>query len=124
MLTKAIIKALPEIGSNIFKVRVPYLEDNSRTEIVLNATYCITPGIYDGLSIGDCVFIDFEEDRLEKPVILGKLYINSTEKVNTKIITGNCIITDHVDLPKDAKIDGFGAQEFTSFAQLRPGGTK
>lgn len=122
MLMKALIKQLPDIGSNIFKVRVPYLEDNTKTEIVLNATYCITPGIYDGLSVDDCVFIDFEEDQLEKPVILGKLYINSMEQANTKIVTNNLNVTESVTLPDSTKIGDFGIKEFTSFAQLTPGG--
>lgn len=122
MLMKALIKQLPDIGSNIFKVRVPYLEDNTKTEIILNATYCITPGIYDGLSVDDCVFIDFEEDQLEKPVILGKLYINSMEQANTKIVTNNLNVTESVTLPDSTKIGDFGIEEFTSFAQLTPGG--
>lgn len=123
MITKAIIKALPEIGSNIFKVRIPYLEDNTHTEVVLNATYCCVPGIYDGFSVGDVVFVGYEDDQLEKPVILGKLYIRSTDKVATKIITGNMTITEDVNLPDNAKIGGFGVNDFISFAQLKPGGT-
>jgi hypothetical protein len=34
----------------------------------------ITPGIFNNLAVGDRVFIAFEENAIEKPIILGKLF--------------------------------------------------
>jgi hypothetical protein len=34
----------------------------------------ITPGVFNNLTVGDRVFVTFEENAIEKPIILGKLF--------------------------------------------------
>ena len=74
MIIKSYIKALPNQGSNVYKVRVPFLEDNTNREMIFDALLCSPPGEYYGYKVGDCVYVEFEDDKLNIPVILGKLY--------------------------------------------------
>jgi len=48
MLTKAYIIQLPKQGNNIYKVRVPFLEDNTGTPMFFDALLCNQPGQYNG----------------------------------------------------------------------------
>ena len=52
--------------------------------VVAEALVSITPGMYNNLAVGDTVFISFEENALEKPIILGKLFSGSTDENKTK----------------------------------------
>jgi hypothetical protein len=42
--------------------------------IVAEALVNIAPGIYNNLVVGDRVFVAFEENAMEKPIIIGKLF--------------------------------------------------
>jgi hypothetical protein len=39
----------------------------------------IPPGIFNNLKVNDVVFIGFEENAMEKPIILGKLFTGASE---------------------------------------------
>ena len=73
MIFKAFIKELPK-NDNKYVVRVPALEDNTTREMVLSALLCNQPGEYAGYKVGDVVFVEFENNKLDVPIILGKLY--------------------------------------------------
>ena len=79
MFTKALIVRPREQGNNIYKVRIPLFEDTTGTEIVYDALCCHAPGVYGGLNVGDCVYIAFEDAKLNIPVIIGKLYVNEKD---------------------------------------------
>ena len=61
--TKAYITAVPEQGSNTFKVNVPLMSDNVSDEAIFDALLCSTSGSYNDYKVGDCVFVDFEDDK-------------------------------------------------------------
>jgi hypothetical protein len=46
----------------------------SSAPVEAEALVNITPGMFNNLVIGDVVFIAFEENALEKPIIIGKLF--------------------------------------------------
>ena len=104
MLTKALIKELPEEGSNIFKIRVPLFEDTTGSEIIYNALYCYPPGIYGGLDIGDCVYVAFEDDKLNIPVILGKLYTGTTDEDYVFANINNLSVSSQANLPDNTML--------------------
>jgi len=79
MFTKALIVSIPEEGSNVYKVRIPLFEDTTGTEVIYDALCCHAPGIFGGLNTGDCVYVAFEDAKLNIPVIIGKLYINEKD---------------------------------------------
>jgi hypothetical protein len=74
VITKAIIQSINDTGTRCV-VRMPLFESpGSNTPVVAEAPISITPGIYNNLAVEDIVLIAFEENALEKPVILGKLF--------------------------------------------------
>lgn len=122
MILKAYIISTPLTGDNTYKVRIPYLEDNTSTEMIFDAILCITPGIYGGYKVGDCVFVSFEGNKYSQnspvfPVILGKLYIDDTEEVDTYQIINNLKIKNKVELPSNTKIGDFDASDISKLYQ-------
>lgn len=82
-ISKGFIEKLPEPGSNIFVVRMPIFEDNTGSKMLFNATACCPPGYYGGYSVGDVVFLTFENEEPEMAIILGKLYTVDKEQTES-----------------------------------------
>lgn len=73
MFTKAIILG-KEPNTNKYSVRIPLLETAaSPNEYVSEAVLCAEDGVKNPYSIGDVVYVNFENDEIGKPVIVGKL---------------------------------------------------
>jgi hypothetical protein len=51
--------------------------------VEIEALVSITPGMFNNLFINDVVFVAFEENALEKPIIIGKLYTGASNENNT-----------------------------------------
>ena len=74
MVTKGLITAINR-ESNRCTVRLPLFETASSTvPVEIEALISITPGLFNNLFENDVVFVAFEENALEKPIIIGKLY--------------------------------------------------
>ena len=77
MILKAIIESTNL--DNQYRIRIPKYHqiDGVSTATPINqlpfASVCYQPGIIPNYSIGDVVYIDFENDDLSQPIILGKL---------------------------------------------------
>ncbi len=125
ILTKAIITELPKDGENIFKCRVPLMEDNTRQDAIFDALLCAPPGIYGGYKVGDVVFVDFENDRYDTAVIHGKLYTKIEEDSSTYAILNNLKVEGRADLSNDSKLGGFtGGDIFTVYQTVDGGNFK
>lgn len=74
MVVKGIIKSI-DVQGNTCVVRMPYFETAGNDEIVATATVSNSPGSYNGYKVDDVVWVAFENDQLECPVIIGKLYL-------------------------------------------------
>jgi hypothetical protein len=103
MVTKAIIQTI-DYTKNICRVRIPLFENASRNVnmIEADAQFSVVPGIYNSYKTGDIVFIGFEENRMELPVILGKLFVSTTTENSSTIgnLSGNSLrITETAQLP-------------------------
>ena len=61
--TRAYIVQIPENNDNHFKVRVPFMEDNTGEEAIYDALLCVSPTSYNGYSVGDVVFVTFENNK-------------------------------------------------------------
>jgi hypothetical protein len=44
------------------------------SHVLAEALISITPGMFNNIFVGDIVFVAFEENALEKPIIIGKLF--------------------------------------------------
>jgi hypothetical protein len=65
-------------------VRLPLFETASSTvPVEVEALISITPGMFNNLFVGDVVFVAFEENALEKPIVIGKLYTGAAIENNT-----------------------------------------
>lgn len=74
MITKAIIQSINATGTRCV-VRMPLFETSASSATVeAEALVNIPSGIFNGLEVGDRVFVAFEENAIEKPIILGKLF--------------------------------------------------
>jgi hypothetical protein len=56
---------------------------SSSVPVEVEALVSITPGMFNNLFVNDVVFIAFEENALEKPIIIGKLYTGAQNENNT-----------------------------------------
>ena len=85
MIVKGLIKSI-NFSDNSCQVRLPVFETAaSQGEVVVKAIMSIQPGLYNGYNEGDVVFVDFENNRLNQPVVVGKLYLGSAKET-----TANC----------------------------------
>ena len=84
MIQKGIVEDI--ISYYEYKVRIPRYDKLSttpggvKTEDLSSAVVCVSPGTKIAFSKGDIVLVGFENEELNKPVILGLLYTeNSTD---------------------------------------------
>jgi hypothetical protein len=72
MITLAQITAI-SLNTNLCTVKVPLLSGIG-TNVVLEATMLLPPGIHSGYKVDDIVFLSFTENDLGRPIVLGQLF--------------------------------------------------
>lgn len=117
--TKAFITKIPEEGSNIFQVRVPLMEDNTQSEALFDALLCNSSNSeFNNYHVGDCVFVDFEDDKYNTAIILGKLFTEQKEESTSYNVVNNLKVTGTATLPDDTKFgDKYSVKDFFSLYQ-------
>jgi hypothetical protein len=119
MITKAIITELPK-DNNEYKVRIPFLEDNTGTEMIFTAYLCDTPNIYSSYKLNDVVYVIFEDNKKDIPVIMGKLFVDKSDDSNSEAIFNELTIKNKINLPTETSVgkysisDIFGLQQKVS----------
>lgn len=108
MITKGILKTI-NYNENSCTVRIPLFETaSSNNEVILSAVFLTQPGSYNGYSEGDIVFIDFENNSLNSPIVLGKLYLGAVkEKATSKkggLTVADLNVISSASLPLDTKL--------------------
>lgn len=84
MVTKGQIKSINRAGNRCV-VRLPLFETaSSSIPVEIEALVSITPGLFNNLFVNDVVFVAFEENALEKPIIIGKLYKGAQSENSTR----------------------------------------
>ena len=74
MITKAVVQSINSTGTRCV-IRMPLFETaSSSTPVIAEALVNITPGVFNNIEVDDVVFVGFEENAIEKPIILGKLF--------------------------------------------------
>ena len=74
MITKAIVQSINATGTRCI-IRMPLFETaSSSTPVIAEALVNIMPGVFNNIEIDDVVFVGFEENAIEKPIIIGKLF--------------------------------------------------
>lgn len=108
MVCKAYVES--KMGKYKVKVRIPALHRQVDsigavpTVDIPQATVCAPPGIYPSLRVGDCVFVSFEDDNVDKPVVLGVLYTENTMAVRSDIAADSLTVDTNSTLPAETSI--------------------
>ena len=103
MVTKAIVRSVNRAGNRCI-VRMPLFETAASTAPVeAEALISITPGLFNNIFVNDIVFVAFEENALEKPIIIGKLFINTPTENKTP---GGAGILDTLKVRTSGEIPG------------------
>lgn len=105
MITKGVIESI-DFLSNTCTVRLPVFEGTSGVPVVLPATFSIVPGLYNVYKPGDIVFTGFENNALNKPIVLGKLFVdgNSESTADGSLACGT-LTAKQATLPLGTKLD-------------------
>jgi hypothetical protein len=82
VVTKAIVRSIDASGTKCV-VEMPLFATASSSAPTAEALINITPGMFNNIFVNDIVFIAFEENALEKPIIIGKLFIGTSVENNT-----------------------------------------
>ena len=108
MITKGyVVEIIDEFN---IKVRMPIIDaiegarEATTNDNLSIATICSLPNISNQLSVGDVVFVGFEDNDIGKPVILGHLF-----KQDSNIISDNS-----VPLYNNTLLNGVFGQLFTN----------
>lgn len=104
MLTKGyIIEKIK--NNNKYLVRIPYFEKAGIQEkSYFEASLSHNPSSMHNYNTNDCVYIGFEEDDISKPVIIGKLYIDTAEGTSRGSEFINTLkVTDKAILPANSQ---------------------
>jgi hypothetical protein len=113
MITKAIIEQV--LDKHTVRIRIPILDNvidsstGSSIENCQTATECTLPNFSYNFKVGDIVFVDFEENNLDSPVVIGYLTNVSKQKTDGELLS----ITVESDalLPKDTEIGNVKKEE-------------
>ena len=94
-------------------------ETANNDPIVMNATFSITPGMYNGYKVDDVVWVAFEDGQMEAPVILGKLYLGAEkEKSDPRgtVNTENVNASNTATIPADTRLKSNVGKEMPNTA--------
>jgi hypothetical protein len=100
MLIKGIILSIDANGNNC-SVELPTFENVSGDKAIADAVFAIPPGESNGYKVGDVVIVGFELEKLNKPIVVGKLYTGvETESTATGSVKCNTLrVSNSATLP-------------------------
>ena len=123
MVTKAIIIDL--IDKYQARVRIPiynksyYSPTATPTEGLSIATICTLPGITPNYSVGDVVYVAFEENIISKPVILGLLCHLNMDESYSDAIFHNMQVGSFATLPQQTSVGDVSSKELYTLKGVR-----
>lgn len=111
MITLGIINS---INIDSIAVRLPVFEASGSNENqILNCSICYNPGNLKGYKVGDIVYVGFENNQIDKPVVLGKLYKGEEEASNYSL-ANSLKVTENATLPYNTTIGNLDFSEIKS----------
>lgn len=113
MLTEAEIISLNP-NQNTCIVHIPLFDTVGSTQLTnLVAHFSITPGNYGNYKVGDLVWVGFERNKADIPVILGKIYQGVQSEKNNFIGGVNCSelsVLNKAELPSNTTFKGINSK--------------
>jgi len=113
MVTEAIIISIDQ-KNNTCQVRIPLFEPAGGFPDISTAHFVSQPGLYNGFQVGDYVWVAFERNRADIPVVIGKMY-RGVEK--EKAAPGGALkgvdleITNSAKIPLTTELSGYNAND-------------
>ena len=117
MITLATITKINRVGKLEITVRVPIFDSPGVTEYSnISCSLCQSPAEIDGYNVGDVVYVGFEDNRIDRPIILGKLRtdLNATPSSTSTLSTNSLVVSDKAYLPADTTVGGISLLAFKS----------
>lgn len=121
MITQAEIQAISQDLTEC-QVRIPLFEsvyDNAPK--IINAKFMFQPGICNGYSVNDAVWVAFDRDMASLPVVLGKIYKGTQNVVttaNSALIGDSLIISNSASIPAETIFSGAIPADYNSVLKL------
>ena len=107
MTVKGLIKSIDYTG-NTCTVRIPTFESAANdSEVCLPANIAMTPGLYNNYKEGDVVYVAFENNQLESPIVIGKLFLGTATEQKDPRGALNCdtiYSSTPISIPIDTKL--------------------
>ena len=105
MIQQGIIKELIP-NENCALVRIPIYETSQGEEAIFNCVLSCIPGIINGYQVGDIVIVGFENDQLDLPIVLSKLYLGVSREENsyTSMNVDNLNVSGRTTLNEDFSV--------------------
>ena len=122
MIVKGIIESV--IDKEHLKVRIPFLNglkaqvDSTPTVDLPDSVICQMPGVNIEVSVGDVVWIAFENSRWELPVIIGFLDVESKIKSKISYKADDIEVQTKAKLPANTSIGNATAQAISCLEGL------
>lgn len=107
MLTEAVIYNIIDQDAGKYVIRVPLFETIYSGSLLLNASSVFNNGIISHYDVGDTVWVGFEKNQADKPVILGKLtqeVIENSKKYKIAIQASSIDVDTSAKLPFDTSL--------------------
>jgi len=123
MITKAIIEQ--KVNNYEFKVRMPYYNRSAdspnatKTDDLYTATVCCMPNNDMNYQIGDIVFLAFEDNKINSPVILGQLFRESKTDSNPELVCNSINSSVDAFLPECTYIGEVGPTELQQLKGIK-----
>lgn len=110
MITRAIIEE--KINEYEYRVRIPIFDRAANTSLstatkdLCIAVASLPKGVYNSLQKDDVVFVGFENNEVDSPIILGQLYREALRDLNTQptVSFDNLEVNNQVVLPTNINI--------------------
>ena len=117
MLCRAIIESV--LGSYKVKVRIPSIHKGETSvaacpqEDVPMSIVSVPAGIYPALKLGDTVLVGFENDNIDKPVVIGLLFNDKCKSTTANGVLNSLEVKVNSKLPYDTTIGNVSKQSLS-----------
>lgn len=122
MITKGIVE---EIDNYLVKVRLPVFDkiagakNATLTQDLSDATICCQPNSKYQVSVGDVVFVGFEDNDISKPIILGQLYRDVDSNTFMSLVLSGLETKSTTTLSKDTTIGEVKSSEIECLKNVK-----
>ena len=122
-MVKAFIESIEDNGYS-YKIRIPIYHRIENTPGAVPkdqlpiAPVCTMPGVSPSYQVGDIVWVDFENDELGTPVIIGLLYSKKNSESTIDIKCSSISVDSDASLPDSTKI-GNTKNSLNSLPQIK-----